>query len=1342
MRIKCYALFACEGGAWATRTYGVAADMTYSEMFSETLDSATIVVPNVPESERLTGLEPYQQCRIWAEQDGTTVFAKNMLVDHLSEVETNVREGGKYFTYTIQLMSQTKYLEKVQLPNISITQSSDAGKRTTIAEQIIRLMKMYVPKIKTMMGTSSWKYEPLITYDEDALNEKFGDECAEQSMSKPTLRQALSSLMSQKGCIPTVEDLVLGWLDFGTEPETFDENGVTTAQRSMSSESYVNNLAHIGDGIVDFDGFSVNERLVFRDRSNLLLKQTENLKLETRFPIYSIEKVAMHVPHKAEKASHPIPKFTALCYYFWYGTTGNQWMEYDGEYYLIMYLSSVNYSSGGGNIRAKSFSGTLRFYSDATASETWKEESNQEFDWSISYADDGTPTFTSNHEFGYFVSGGTWVPNELTTGSFGEYVAFVKISRPTGFSTSTWMTLITGTYMHELYEYNAGWYDISVPFMYCDRLNDLFVLADTATNERSVAAANIGGNSETLVASDIIDAEYDVTPLFVENSRRQLLNNDFLAMGDATFSSVNEMASWVYFTVGYTIGGTEITGFSSTYSVTNGWWEENYTYVEAMYKALYSIGVGTIRKRVDLNDAISSAFTEFLDVDAECEYYTTGGFQNYLQIYTTNKIYNPFFTDTNNFSAIFFDIEYNPMMGANYRFGKDRYSLPLTQMDSKSDAVSSLERLSSYEKENIRRYGNDVVQIHSRVTDFPTAKLPLLRGDHEVFSREISFGGNAYDIAYVASKDHIVKNYFTSVITKYRAYEYTSYASSVERRDIAHTHIVFDWEKGFSSNSDVLVIKNNSVFYLCNALDKGRYLFFPEVELTYVGLIPQISTKYWYLWNTPLDYGQRIVHAHQGKSDGSETGDYYDECAINASDSMISFTMLDFDNASQGIFVDGEYLKIDGSYASDPLGGIPQKWYGYDPSLTVAEFVSSLDFSEASTNVDDYLRKINLLPKSDLGVPQYGIWWSGMPKNSSGIREFVKDQSEKWGLTAEFEVSCVDDSIKVCRNLLAYSSATGKIPSGKPRLVCIPNPAIKDPNSREHARSGDFVDLYSASNPLSYVDGDTPYLEMNWANIEGDRGSRSAMFAFAFGDDAETVMDIAYFDDRHATGNVSRWYVYLDDVPSYTIYTAKKDTGLLVGDAEISEGGVVPSLGYTLRCRCLEVPPEGEYRLYLTLYDGRTIERSLDEEYEEWGGVVSFYIRTRTHSAVSPSRLYGSDSVTVNGNTVEDPCTLSGNGTLILGVVGYSLRYHVRSTTGCYLIVFRGDGTTEQLDVTSDYHTAANVVNFYVLKPNHNPVEISKISYYGSITVNSNTSEDPSVMTGDGEITVSEDYLN
>lgn len=93
--------------------YPVSYGSSFNDELNETLDSGTIILPHVNE---VLDIKPYDRIDIY---DGDTYF-KSFLCGTISR--DIVYLNGSYYTYTIQLLSLTKGLETILLPNRTITQ--------------------------------------------------------------------------------------------------------------------------------------------------------------------------------------------------------------------------------------------------------------------------------------------------------------------------------------------------------------------------------------------------------------------------------------------------------------------------------------------------------------------------------------------------------------------------------------------------------------------------------------------------------------------------------------------------------------------------------------------------------------------------------------------------------------------------------------------------------------------------------------------------------------------------------------------------------------------------------------------------------------------------------------------------------------------------------------------------------------------------------------------------------------------------------------------------------------------------------------------------------------------
>ena len=153
------------------KKYDIVEGATFAEEYNETLDSGTIMLDQVP---KIENLEPFDDVYIYDTETEGQNFYKHMLVDSFNEELNNVR--FKHYKYKINLFSETKKLEKVVLPNISITQPVDKTRRRSVWEYLNVYLDLYSPKIKIING-SSWKYEKKYSFSDFHNLPEGYDEC-------------------------------------------------------------------------------------------------------------------------------------------------------------------------------------------------------------------------------------------------------------------------------------------------------------------------------------------------------------------------------------------------------------------------------------------------------------------------------------------------------------------------------------------------------------------------------------------------------------------------------------------------------------------------------------------------------------------------------------------------------------------------------------------------------------------------------------------------------------------------------------------------------------------------------------------------------------------------------------------------------------------------------------------------------------------------------------------------------------------------------------------------------------------------------------------------------------
>ena len=225
-------------------------------------------------------------------------FYRHYLIDNFSEERLNPVEN--LYKYKISLFSEVKKLERIQLPNISITQPLNITLKKSVAEYIRQFVSMYTPVIK--VATSNDTYAYLNKYEvDDSIDAIFGDTyCPNFSLDNPSLRTLLNQLFLVKDRIPYVKDDVIYALDMTERKGNFSLSKMNTITGSRSSENHSTSLKrNYKDALSGRSTARKVEYIGFRNSDNALLT-IANMRVETKFPIYKINKIYMCYYKKAQ----------------------------------------------------------------------------------------------------------------------------------------------------------------------------------------------------------------------------------------------------------------------------------------------------------------------------------------------------------------------------------------------------------------------------------------------------------------------------------------------------------------------------------------------------------------------------------------------------------------------------------------------------------------------------------------------------------------------------------------------------------------------------------------------------------------------------------------------------------------------------------------------------------------------------------------------------------------------------------------------------------------------------------------------------------------------------------
>ena len=226
----------------------------------------------------------------------------HLLVDQFSEEHLSLVDDT--YKYKIELFSETKKLETIQLPNISITQPLNIEKKKSVYNYICQFVDMYTPMIKVAKDiiTQTWSYKKKYRVDK-SLQDIFSNVYSPDfSLNNPNLRDVLAKLFLTKDKIPYVKDDVIYAMDITERKGKFDLDTryVNYITGSRSSDNYCDNVRRgYSEALSQDYSCRMVEYLGFRNSDSSLLT-IDNMRLETRYPIYKINNVYMCYYKKAK----------------------------------------------------------------------------------------------------------------------------------------------------------------------------------------------------------------------------------------------------------------------------------------------------------------------------------------------------------------------------------------------------------------------------------------------------------------------------------------------------------------------------------------------------------------------------------------------------------------------------------------------------------------------------------------------------------------------------------------------------------------------------------------------------------------------------------------------------------------------------------------------------------------------------------------------------------------------------------------------------------------------------------------------------------------------------------
>lgn len=282
------------------KEYEVSQGFVINEELNETLDSATIKISHI---EEIKNLEQYERVII---KDLNGNFKRVFYINKFTFEIINFKD--RLFKYTIYLFGETKLLDNVLLPNVSITPSITSDKNN-IYFYINYYVSEYAKDKKIIQENKQVLRVKNIKLD-NSLRDIFAKTiCPEVSFNTPTLREVLNFLFSVKDYIPYVENGYLKARYIGSDIlkttdriDLFNNHTILNVYGSKTSDDYATNLKRqYTNAICSSDKGYVQRipNLSQRNREKGIFRFADFL-VETNFPIYTVEKFVIKASIRIE----------------------------------------------------------------------------------------------------------------------------------------------------------------------------------------------------------------------------------------------------------------------------------------------------------------------------------------------------------------------------------------------------------------------------------------------------------------------------------------------------------------------------------------------------------------------------------------------------------------------------------------------------------------------------------------------------------------------------------------------------------------------------------------------------------------------------------------------------------------------------------------------------------------------------------------------------------------------------------------------------------------------------------------------------------------------------------
>lgn len=258
--------------------YNVEDGVNLNDKATEELDTLTFRLTNT----QYLQLEPFMDVVVYFKNNTTKSFIVNTWVDEVATFS-----GLK--NYTISCISETKKLERVALPNMTITQPlglSDANKRKydLYIERVMKYVKKVYPEL-------------LLDYN---LKTKLSNVIAvEEQFNSPNSKEYFNSILEKITSIVKVENGAISCFDLSSKGNAIDESKVLFSNEAQTIEDYYSDIVTDVQGVQSEDSTVITELVGVRSPENAVVTY-DNAVVQLSHNINYLKEVIVWVRYKNE----------------------------------------------------------------------------------------------------------------------------------------------------------------------------------------------------------------------------------------------------------------------------------------------------------------------------------------------------------------------------------------------------------------------------------------------------------------------------------------------------------------------------------------------------------------------------------------------------------------------------------------------------------------------------------------------------------------------------------------------------------------------------------------------------------------------------------------------------------------------------------------------------------------------------------------------------------------------------------------------------------------------------------------------------------------------------------